>query len=479
MAFFFQNKRLRLRHVALALGLAVAALPLLSAVQAQEQSSTFTLDQARDLAEKALRRGDLDTARTLAMGLVKADPKDAHAYAVLAAVHSKMNNPDLARAAARLSYKHSPSRTQSYHAAHTAGRIAYQQKRFNAAQFWLRRAATHADGDQKVSRLGQDYAHIKRANPLGFRLNLSLAPSDNVNNGSDATLLSVNGEPLLGPFGHLGTGSRALSGMVGTADLNLRYRLKSSSRGQTNITARLYTRQVALSSASEAAIANDPAATLSNSDLSSTSVEFGLSRAFSLKTKGNFATVTGTVGRAWSGGDARYNLARLQFSPNYALSKTTRLSLSASVEKRFSTETTDKDQVITQLRATLSHALGGGDKLSLGVNLQNVASAATNGAYHSGNVQATYSFGKKIGPMRLSTGVTLGQTNYNDYTIFGPVAGGRQDLSLYGDVTMMFTDYDYAGFAPTVRIRAGRKSSNISRFDTRELSVSLGIQSTF
>ena len=48
-----------------------------------------------------------------------------------------------------------------------------------------------------------------------------------------------------------------------------------------------------------------------------------------------------------------------------------------------------------------------------------------------------------------------------------------------GDVTLFFEDYDYAGFAPTVRISAGRRSSNFSMFSSSEFSVSLGIRSKF
>ena len=40
-------------------------------------------------------------------------------------------------------------------------------------------------------------------------------------------------------------------------------------------------------------------------------------------------------------------------------------------------------------------------------------------------------------------------------------------------------EYDVAGFAPVLRLRSGRKDSNISRFDIRETSISIGIESKF
>lgn len=448
------------------------ALPLVTPVTAGEDSKTLTLDEARQVAAQALRVGKPELARTLAMGLVKADPKDAFAYGVLAAAHSSMENPDLARAAARLSYKYSTSKDQSFAAARTAGRVAYQQERFTASQLWLRRAALHASNDRKTELLGREYAQVRAANPLGLRFNLSIAPSDNVNNGSDATLLIVDGEPQ--PGGTIANSSRALSGVVATANANLTYRLKRTRTSQTSVTARAYTRRVALSSASRAA-----APSVTNSELGSSLAEVGLRHRFVLNKKGGVMALSGSMGRAWSAGTSRYSFGKLQVNPTFKLSPTTTLSLNGSVEKRWSTIDPINDQTVTQMRAMISHKLAKGDRISFGLNVLDMNSDARNGAYQSGNLTLNYSFGKKIGPMKLSAGLTVGYTDFDIYGLPVPLPNGRQDLSLYGDVTMIFTDYDVAGFAPTVRLRTGRKSSNVSRFETREVSVSLGIQSKF
>ena len=250
-----------------ALGAACVALsaPCVATANASagDDSETITLDEARQIAARALRAGDAELARTLAMGLIKADPKDAYAYSVLAAAHSKLDNPALARAAARLSYKNATSREQSFVYARTAGRIALQQKRFTASQMWLRKAAFYAPDGKATQQLSRDFAQVRAANPLSLRFNFSIAPSDNVNNGSDATLLIINGEPQ--PGGHIAPGSQALAGIVGTADVNATFRLNRTRKTQTFATARAYTRRVALSSAARAA-----APKVSNSSLFST-----------------------------------------------------------------------------------------------------------------------------------------------------------------------------------------------------------------
>ena len=460
------------KSIAAAICTVCVALPIVLPAAANETSATLTLDQARVIATNALRGGDPELARKLAMGLVQADDKDAYAYGILAAAHSQMKNPDLARAAARLSYQHATSPEQSYASARTASRVAYQQKRYNASQLWLRRAAFHAPTETKSKQLGRDYAQVRSSNPLNFRFNLSIAPSDNVNNGSDTTLDIIN--DVLQPKGVIGVGSRALSGTVETADLSVSYRLKRTRTSQTFAIARAYTRHVTLSQASRAAAPN-----VTNKDLSSTFAEVGLRHRFVLNKKGTLMTLRGSTGKAWSAGKSRYTFGKLQVSPTFRLSKKTTLSLTGSLEKRWSTVEKLKDQTVTQLRASLSHKLAKGNRITFGVNVLDMNSDAHNAAYRSGNLTLNYSFGKQIGPMKLSTGLTLGHTDYSVFRATIPVEGGRQDMSLYGDVTMVFTDYDIAGFAPTLRLRAGRKSSNVSRFETRETSISMGIQSKF
>lgn len=451
--------------------LCVAAFVACATPGSPQPTETLTLNQARSVAAQAIRGGDFELARKLAMGLLQADPEDAYAYSVLTAAHTRLKNPDLARHAARLTYKYSDTPSASFNAARKAGELAYQQKRYNAAQLWLRRAAFHAPDEKHTKLLGRNYAQVRKANPLTLRFNFSVTPSDNVNNGSDAVSHIINGEPT---GGSIGAGSRALSGIVGTADLSVKYRLRQTKKTRTVLNARIFTRRVALSSSARAAAPN-----VTNAELGSTYTDIGLSHSFGLKTPGAFATVSGNVGKTWAADSAQYTFARAGFAPSYKLTNRSRLNLNASIEQRWSTTDNRRDSTIARVSAKVHQKLKNGNKLSYGVNVQDVRSDATNASYLSSVVTFEYGFGKQIGPMTLSAGVSLGQTDYSTYGLPTPVAGGRQDTSLYGNVTMVFTDYDVAGFAPSLRVRAGGKTSNISRFETRELSVTLGIQSKF
>lgn len=78
----------------------------------------------------------------------------------------------------------------------------------------------------------------------------------------------------------------------------------------------------------------------------------------------------------------------------------------------------------------------------------------------------------------MSIGGSLG--DYYDYQV-GPfiVPGGREDRTLFGSADFIFEQLDYAGFVPSLKIQAQKTRSNVSRFETNEMSVSLGFVSRF
>ncbi|MBV7408892.1 MULTISPECIES: surface lipoprotein assembly modifier [Roseobacteraceae] len=439
--------------------------------QSSDDTRTFSIEQARVLARQALYAGRFDLARDVAMVLVRTDPEDAYAYGVLAAAHSRLNDPKLARAAARLSYKYSETPEQKFGAARTAASVAFQQKRPTVSQGWLRLAATHADTDAQEKALAQDYGRVRAANPLRFNINMSLAPSDNVNNGTDNVLEVINGVPTLGVFR---PSSRALDGIVGTFDVHLRYRVAQSEKSQTTATGRVYTRRVDLSDEAQASVPD-----LRNSDFGSTYAETGVEHTFALGQRGNFVTVGGAVGASWFGGDRSYDFAKLSLSRSLKMGDVGRLTLRGAAERRFSTRTNLRDLDVLTLGATYSHKLERGDRFSVGLTVQDIAGDFVNAAYQTASVRASYTFGKQLGPMEISTGLTMGYTDYDEYRLVRTVQGGRQDESLYGDVSLFFKDYDFAGFAPTIRVRTGRRTSNVNRFETDETTITLGIQSKF
>ncbi|MEL7099627.1 MAG: hypothetical protein AAGM84_12430 [Pseudomonadota bacterium] len=457
---------MRGRALAWAFALALTAAPT-GAEQAQ-----LSLEQARAMAHYALNNGDAALAWRLAEGLLQANPRDASAHFIMAGAAAQAGEATAARKAAAKAYRTSTDPTDRLRAAQFAARAALGENRPTLTQIWLRRAATNAGQDVDMKRIATDYAKVRQLNPFSIRIAGGIRPSSNVNNGADTALQTIDGLPITGV---LSGDAQALSGTVGTLDVALSYRLAGSKTSQTRAGARLYVKQVALSSE-----AKTQAPTASNSDFGTTYVEGSLDHLFALGAAGNTASVGLALGQAWASGDKDYDFGRLTASRGISLGDATRLSFNLSVEERKSARLSSQDQTITTLGTSLSHTLAGGDQISLSYSLTDVDAGHINTRSTAHSLRIGYAFGQQIGPAQISAALTLGDVHYPDFRVgFLEVPGGRQDQSLYADVTLFFPDIDYAGFAPALRIRTGSRDSNVSRYDSREFSVGLQIQSKF
>ncbi|NRB20709.1 MAG: hypothetical protein HRU33_25045 [Rhodobacteraceae bacterium] len=468
---------------------AVCALALnlfASATAAEEIEQHLTLDQGRALAMHALKTGKPQLTLQLSEALLQADPKDPLAHLLQAAAHAKLSDAIAARKSAARAYRFSTIDSDKFQAAQMASRLALASGSPTLSQVWLRRTAIHAPDEKSKELIAKDYQTLRRINPWAFRIRTELKPSNNVNNGSDTTLEIIDGTPSLGS--RFGPRSVALSGLIGTLDLAVSRRLRQSQRSLTTLSGRLYIQRVALSSSAKdlaAALAAAAGTTVpKNSEFGSTYAEFSLSHAFAVgpTQKRGSASVALTTATSWYGERKNYNMAKFTGSRSWKLSPYTGLVIDGMVEERFAARSTSYSATVLGLVASLSHRLDNGDKLKLTLGLRDTDSGHVNSSYSTASVRLGYDFGKSLGPARFNAGLILGYSDYPVYLAGFPVtslANGRQDKSIYADVNMFFERYDYAGFAPVLRLRAGRKSSNHSRFETREFSLSLGIESKF
>ena len=451
-----------------ALGLALPGVPIAQ----QAKRAEFTLDQVRILAQQALTHKDPELASHLALGLLEADPDDAGALFILSQARFMAGDHIAARKASAKAYRLGASRKDRVRAAEMAARAALHEERPTLTQLWLRRAALNVEDSVAMDRIAADYALVRRINPLSFRIGGGLRPSNNVNNGADSALQVIDGVPVVGA---LSGGAQALDGTVGTLDIDLAYRLRQSKTSQTRLGSRFYMRRIWLSSDSKA-----QAPELENEDFDSTYLDVSLTHSFALGAEGNTASVGFRLGRAWAAGSTDYDFAAVTASRGIKLSPSTRLTFAVTGEKRDVESGAVFDQTRLQLNTGVSHRLANGDRIGLSYAITDADADHINYRSTAQSLRGTYAFDKAMGPAKVSASLTFGQTQYPDFQIgFIEVPGGREDRSVYGDVTFFFEDYDYGGFAPSVRLRAGQRDSNVSRYESSEFSIDFQIRSTF
>jgi len=463
------------RNLRLSLVRIIALVLLLTRPALADENAELSLDQARIVSLEALQNGDPGLAIQLAKGLLKANPHDPMAYYVIAQAHAGLGQPNLGRRAAAYAYRYSPAGPARFEAAQLAAKMAYAEGKPTLTQIWLRRTAIHAPTEHDEKLVAQDYRALRTINPWSFRLRTDLRPSNNVNNGSDTALQIIDGVPVTGTLS--GT-ARALSGVIGSLDVATAYRLHADERSSTSLGARLYVQRVGLSSA-----ARDLAPNAENSDFASTYAEISLRHGFAVGDvdKNGSAAVELALGESWYGGQRSYRFAMIKAERQWQLSQgRTLLTLKAVAENRTKARYRTNDARILGFGAEVYRKMSGGDSLGVTFAFRDSVAQYHNGTFSSASMRTSYTFAKPVGPARLSAGLVLG---YSDFPVYRSgiflVPGGRQDKSIYGDLSLFFDRYDYAGFAPVLRFRTGRKSSNDSRFDMRELSVTLSIQSKF
>ncbi|MGV6847026.1 MAG: tetratricopeptide repeat protein [Marinibacterium sp.] len=433
------------------------------------------LDAARELAVEALRNNDPGLAIGLARGLLQAEPNDFVAYYILGSAQAQLNRPQQSRKAAARAFRLGDTKTARFRSAQLAAQMAYREQRYSLSQFWLRRAAVHAPDAAAKAVVARDYKILRQINPWSFRVQTDLRPSSNVNKGADTALQIIDGVPVTGV---LSGAARALSGVIGSVDVAASYRLDQTATSATSILGRLFVQRVALS-----ADARGQAPTASDSDFASTFAEASLRHGFAVgpAEKRGSASVELTLGEAWYGGDRSFRFARLGGDRTWRQKNGATWQLSALYESRFMAVNSVNKAEILGLGGEWSRPLANGDRLILSFALRDTQADHPNGTYWSGSVRSEYQWARPVGPARLSAGLILGYSDYPDFISAGlfTVPGGRQDGSAYADISATFYKIEYAGFAPVLRLRAGQKKSNDSRYSLKEVSLSLGIQSNF
>lgn len=423
------------------------------------------------MAREALGTGQPALARDLAEGLLQADSRSGFAHYVIAVAEDQMERPADARRAAIRAYRLAEHPTQRFEAAQLAAKMFYKEESPTQAQLWLRRSIQHAPNDQVEAQLVRDYKAVRAQNPLSFSVQAGIRPSNNVNNGADTGLQVIDGLPYVGS---LSGNAQALSGVIGHVDGTLDYRLQSDKTSRTTIGARLYVKRVALDRDAKVLSPGSH-----NRDFASTYGAVNLSHTVVWGPRKDILSVEAVGGQYWSKGARDYDFGRLGARQVWRLGGSDWLALSTSLEARNAAASNILDTQILTIGLSSRHRLQNDDALSFGLTVQKATGDLDNNKSEGVALSATYSFGEQLGPIKVAAGVTASHADYPEYTAVFAVPGGRQDMSVSAHLNLMFAGIDYAGFAPTLRLSSSRTKSNVSRFDTRELSVAMGIQSKF
>ncbi len=442
-----------------------ALLPALPALPQQ----LMDLPEARRLAVAAGLSGNAGVAEPLAAELLRLDPRDADALLAMAAVGlAKGAWPEAGRLGRR-AFRLSGDPEARFHAARVAATAAAAQKRLLPAQFWLRRAGDLAPTEADRAKIARNWRALQAETPWRYRFDMSAMPSSNVNGGAESAYNVIEGVPLVG---FLSPDAQALSGFVTQANLRLSYRLDRSPGVETLLTSALYLKRVTLSDEARAKAPGYDAGRLD-----ATSVEAGLSHSRAAGTPGAFWRLETGVRDYWQGGERSYIALLGSGLYSRPLGERLRFTGSLALERRFH----DTGMALAgQVRAGLSYGFADGGRLSAVLGYAETRQPNPVFDSHAVSGRLSYALGKPVLSVDLAAGIGASVTDYANYSLgIFAVPGGRRDEAVFFDIDATFRQIEYAGFSPSLRLRRAVTRSNVSRFDTAEWAVSLGISSNF
>lgn len=127
----------------------------------------------------------------------------------------------------------------------------------------------------------------------------------------------------------------------------------------------------------------------------------------------------------------------------------------------------------------MSFKLENGDRVGANLNLSRAEGDSANYTSNDQSVIASYSWAEPIGPLTLSIGGGLRWSDYPDYRLITAIPDGRQDKTVFANLSVGFPNVSYAGFSPGLRIDALKAESNVSRFNRSSVSAGFTISSSF
>lgn len=458
------------RRAAMACALALTVFAAPAAAATKQEELTLSLPEVRHLAVRAALTGDTQTAAMLAGELLRADPHDPAALLAMSTVDLSFGNWDRASAASRRVFRTSDNREFRFHAARVAATSAVARQKLIPAQYWLRRAGDLAPTEVDRAKIERNFALLRQESPWRYRFNLSTTPSSNVNGGSDFAYNIIDGLPLVGI---LSPSAQKLSGLVTQGDVRIGYRFHRGERSSTELNAGLYVKRVFLSDESKR-----KAPTYDAGRLGATSVSVGLAHTMYFRESNSALRFETTLRDNWVAGDREYTALSAAATCSRMFFEKFRLTGRVEAERRFYTN--DTLGYVGTAQVSGGYTFNNGDTLSALVSYTRNETPVFIFDSVTWVGKVSYSLGEPVLGVALSASVGASVTKYPDYTfIFFPVPGGRTDEGLFFDLDARFTQVEFAGFSPTLRVRRAVTDSNVSRFTTSEWSVSVGIQSNF
>jgi hypothetical protein len=449
----------------------LAAILAASAVCGAAEELELTVAQAREAARTAYRQGDIESANAIARIILASYPDDPSALLVLAATEPMMGRPKEGRQAGVRAWSNADDPGLRHEAAFYTSKAYAAEDRFFMAQLWLRRAYHTADSEEEREQLEDVFDRLRSVSPWLMRFSFDVAPSSNLNGGASSEFLVIDDTF---PVGQLSGTARALSGVTSSVQGQA---VRTLSQSPDHLTTLTFNGYRTFNKLSDEAKSIAPDAEGSDFDYGVAEVVLGYRRVESPFILPDRISVA--VGQTWYGGEQLDKVSRLTLSKKVKLTPYDWMRFEFQAEHR-DPDDDAQDRQGREVNWDYFHRMKDGHLLSFGVSGTNVTSDEVNLAYTGVSARMGALMVDDIWGVRLGGNLEYSFNDYPDYRIWTLyVDDGREDREFSADLDIYFDRIAYMGFVPVITLSGSKTTSNISRFESDSLGISIGFNSAF
>ena len=470
-------------------GIAAVCFALTTAAGAE----TLTPDEMRTAALAALAEGDANAALAIADALIGRDPADETALAIRSRAGRDLGRYDSALDDARAAWDAARTDEEKYRAALLRAQALSSQGSRGMAQFWLRRAAQLAPTSAQRRQAVRDFRYVRSQNPLGTRLTVGIAPTDNVNNGTAEAEVDYLGDKRQ-PIGT----SRALSGTRYTIGAELDYRLRRTRNLEDHARFGALHQTYTLSDEAEQILDDVPdtlvvdpvtgeieviegAHGIDGGEFAYSLLRIGLGRQFTPGPGQGLYDVSVDLAKDWYGGDpySSFVESRAALTARIFGRTTAKLALGGRYLER---ERGGEESVRrASLGAEVTRGFGKA-RLTVAAGLATSDSDAEFYDYNEARLGLSYAAGRPVLGALVSFEAEVTATDFGDWPfLLGAPAGDptRRDVTLRAGIDAVLPALGRYGFAPVLSLEAADRRSTAEIHEFEQIGIGIGIRSVF
>jgi len=450
--------------------LLVAGMTIATVTHAQPMVS-----ELQDQAEAALVANEPEETIRLAGQMLDIAPDSFVATFLLALAQADLGELQTAANTGARAYAVAASENSRFQAARFVAGVRFRAGQYTRSEFWLRRAANHAQTEADLRTIARAYVASADANPLSVRFAASLAPTDNVNGGSEGGVLTLEsiGLTLILPENR-----RSLSGVAFSASTDLRYRVAQSPQQSTALIGTVSGETYELSSQAKDLLASSPdpqVRAVDGSDFANVTAAVGFDRVQNNISPLGPVRFEATLGTYWEGGERLVDFRDLSIEQIIPIDRAGTFRLKGFRRGQDALTPALLDSTLYEVTGTFDRALANGDELQLSLRARRNEAGAES-SFDEYQFGIGYAVAEPVMGVQISTSLQLG---YRTFEEFATTLNGREDRFVSGTATAAFRRLSYFGFSPQVALSSARTVSTAEENTTSSIQLILGITSNF